>query len=94
MRISCNYSNSLGEALTPSVVSIDDNGDILVGKIAKERLVTHPELSASVFKRTMGSRKIYKLGDKEFLPEELSALVLKALKEDAERYLGVPITKL
>ena len=85
--------NSLGEALTPSVVSIDDNGDILVGKIAKERLVTHPELSASVFKRTMGSRKIYKLGDKEFLPEELSALVLKALKEDAEHYLGVPITE-
>lgn len=85
--------NSLGEALTPSVVSIDDSGDILVGRIAKERQVTHPELCASVFKRTMGTRKTYKLGDKEFLPEELSALVLKALKEDAEHYLGVPITE-
>lgn len=85
--------NSLGEALTPSVVSIDDSGDILIGRIAKERQVTRPELSASVFKRTMGTRKVYKLGDKEFLSEELSALVLKALKEDAEHYLGVPITE-
>ncbi|NLZ48014.1 MAG: Hsp70 family protein [Clostridiales bacterium] len=85
--------NSLGEALTPSVVSIDDNGDILVGRIAKERQITHPELSASVFKRTMGTRKIYRLGDKKFLSEELSALVLKSLKEDAENYLGIPISE-
>lgn len=85
--------NSLGEHLTPSVVSIDDNGEILVGKIAKERQITHPELSASVFKRAMGSKKTYKLGGKEFLPEELSALVLKALKEDAEHYLGIPISE-
>lgn len=85
--------NSLGDLLTPSVVSIDDSGDILVGKIAKERLVTHPELSASVFKRTIGTRKVYKLGDKEFLSEELSALVLKALKEDAQHHLGVPVTE-
>lgn len=83
--------NSLGERLTPSVVSIDDNGEILVGKIAKERQISHPELSASLFKRTMGTKKKYKLGDKEFLSEELSALVLKALKEDAEFYLGIPI---
>lgn len=85
--------NSLGEHLTPSVVSIDDNGDILIGKIAKERQITHPHMSASVFKRNMGTKKIYKLGDKEFLPEELSALILKALKEDAEHYLGIPITE-
>lgn len=85
--------NSLGEHLTPSVVSIDDNGDILIGKIAKERQITHPHMSAFVFKRNMGTKKIYKLGDKEFLPEELSALILKALKEDAEHYLGIPITE-
>lgn len=85
--------NSLGEHLTPSVVSIDDNGDILIGKIAKERQITHPHMSASVFKRNMGTKKIYKLGDKEFLPEELSALILKALKEDAEHYLGIPVTE-
>lgn len=85
--------NSLGEHLTPSVVSIDENGGVLVGKIARERQVTHPGLSASLFKRTMGTKKIYKLGDREFLSEELSALVLKSLKEDAEHFLGIPITE-
>ncbi|QAA31367.1 molecular chaperone HscC [Clostridium manihotivorum] len=85
--------NSLGERLTPSVVSVDDNGEILVGQIAKERQIFHPESSASVFKRNMGSKKVYKLLDKEFLPEELSALILKSLKEDAERFLGIPVTE-
>lgn len=86
-------TNSFGENLTPSVVSLDDNGEILIGKIAKERQITHPESSASVFKRNMGSKKVYKLSNKEFLPEELSALILKALKEDAERFLGIPVTE-
>lgn len=85
--------NSLGQNLTPSVVSIDDNGDVLVGQIAKERQITHPELSASVFKRNMGTKKKYILGEKEFLPEELSAIVIKSLKEDAEHYLGVTISE-
>ncbi|MDP4183065.1 MAG: molecular chaperone HscC [Bacillota bacterium] len=85
--------NSLGQNLTPSVVSIDDNGDVLVGQIAKERQITHPEMSASVFKRNMGSKKKYILGSKEFIPEELSAIVLKALKEDAEHYFGAPVSE-
>jgi molecular chaperone HscC len=85
--------NSLGRNLTPSVVSIDDNGEVLVGEIAKERQITHPELSASVFKRNMGVKKTYKLGEKEFLPEELSAIILRALKEDAEHYIGMPINE-
>ncbi|MCX7749574.1 MAG: molecular chaperone HscC [Clostridia bacterium] len=85
--------NSLGENLTPSVVSIDDNGQILVGKVAKERQITRPELSASVFKRNMGTKKVYKLGDKEFLPEELSSFIIRALKEDAEHYLNMNITE-
>lgn len=85
--------NSLGEHLTPSVVSIDDNGEVLIGQIAKERQVTHPEVSASVFKRFMGTKKEYTLGDKKFLPEELSALILKSLKDDAEHFLGIPVTE-
>ena len=80
--------NSYGDYLTPSVVSVDEDGTVYVGKIAKERLITHPELTASVFKRNMGLKKIYKLGKKEFTPEELSSMVLRRLKEDAERYLG------
>jgi molecular chaperone HscC len=83
--------NSLGQNLTPSVVSIDEQGAILIGKIAQERQITHPELSASLFKRNMGTKKKYVLGSKEFLPEELSALIIKALKEDAEHFLGKPV---
>lgn len=64
-----------------------------VGKIAKERLVTHPEDTVSVFKRFMGTEKIYSLAGKKYRPEELSALVLKRLKEDAEHYLGEEITE-
>lgn len=85
--------NSLGQNLTPSVVSIDDNGDVLVGQIAKEMQIAHPEMCASVFKRNMGTKKKYVLGTKEFIPEELSAIVLKALKEDAEHFLGTKVTE-
>lgn len=83
--------NAFGEYLTPSVVSIDEDGNVYVGKTAKERLASHPEQSASVFKRFMGTGRQYQLGGKKYLPEELSALVLKRLKEDAERYLGEEI---
>lgn len=83
--------NSFGEYLTPSVVSFDDDGTYYVGKIAKERLVTHPNDTASVFKRFMGTSKKYELAGKMYRPEELSALVLKKLKTDAENYLGEPV---
>lgn len=80
--------NALWEYLTPSVVSVDAKGTVYVGKSAKERLATHPDETASVFKRFMGTSKKYQLGKQTFLPEELSALILKKLKEDAERFLG------
>ncbi|MFC4323321.1 molecular chaperone HscC [Litchfieldia salsa] len=80
--------NILGEHLTPSVVSIDSNGEILVGQIAKERLITHPLVTASTFKRYMGTAKKYNLGKYTFLPEELSSFIIRTLKEDAEVYLG------
>ncbi|MEI5994714.1 molecular chaperone HscC [Candidatus Enterococcus mansonii] len=79
--------NRFGDNLTPSVVGIDDNGDILVGSIAKERLVSHSELTVATFKRFMGTEKRYQLGSYEFTPVELSSLVLRSLKEDAETFL-------
>ncbi|MGN0579290.1 MAG: Hsp70 family protein [Ruminococcus sp.] len=80
--------NSIGDAFTPSAVSIDDDEDVLVGRIAVERLISHPDRSASEFKRYIGQRREITLGGKSFTPEELSSLVLKKIKSDAEKYLG------
>lgn len=85
--------NRLGENLTPSVVSVDEHGQIFVGETAKERMLLYPETSASVFKRYMGSDKKYDLGDRSFTAEELSSFILRTLKEDAEAFLGEEITE-
>lgn len=85
--------NSLGKNLTPSAVSIDENGKICVGAVAKERLISHPEASAASFKRYMGTNKVFTLAGKEFTPQELSSFVLRQLKEDAQRYLGEEVTE-
>ena len=85
--------NSLGGFLTPSVVSVDEDGSILVGNVAKERLISHPERSAASFKRLMGTSRKQNLGGQQFSPEELSSFVLRRLKEDAQAYLGEPVTE-
>ncbi|MGE5628143.1 MAG: molecular chaperone HscC [Solirubrobacterales bacterium] len=84
--------NNLGSNLTPSVVSVDESGEIYVGQIAKERIITHSHLTAANFKRYMGTEKIYRLGIYSFTPEELSAFVIKSLKSDAETFLGGEVT--
>lgn len=85
--------NVLNKNMTPSVVSIDENDEILVGEIAKERLITHPECTVSNFKRFMGTNKIFNMGKYNFTPEELASFVLKSLKSDAENFLGEEITE-
>ena len=85
--------NALGTVLTPSCVGIDQDGSVLVGEAARERLQTHPEQTASLFKRYMGSARTVRLGDRDYRAEELSALVLRSLKADAEAALGVPVTE-
>ncbi len=83
--------NRLGENLTPSVVSVDEDGTILVGKTALARGLRYPLSAASVFKRSMGTDREYSLGEQKFRAEELSSFVLRQLKEDAEHYLGQPV---
>ncbi len=80
--------NELGGYKTSSAVSVLQDGTVLVGAAAKERLVSHPEATAASFKIWMGTQKALTLGDRRFKPEELSAFVLRQLLEDARRYLG------
>lgn len=85
--------NRLGKHLTPSVVSVDEKGNVYVGETALERMSLYPDTVASAFKRSMGSDREYELSGRKYRPEELSSLVLRALKEDAEEYLGEKVTE-
>lgn len=69
--------NELGQYMTPSCVSLMEDGSLVVGAVAKERLITHPERTAAAFKTWMGTEKTFSLGDRKFLPHELSAMVLR-----------------
>ena len=83
----------LGQVLTPSVVSVEEDGSIEVGAVAKERLVSHPEATAASFKRYMGTSQQVTLRGQRFTPQELSSFVLRQLKKDAEEYLGEEISE-
>ncbi|MET3713013.1 molecular chaperone HscC [Sphingomonas trueperi] len=84
--------NSLGEFLTPSAVSLTDDGEVLVGRAARDRQPVYPERTATAFKRLIGTQKPIQLGGTSFTAEEVSALVLKSLKADAERHCGEEVT--
>ena len=83
--------NPLGKVLTPSAISIGSDGQIITGEAARERLITHPEVSVASFKRFMGANRETKLGKKSFRPQELSSFILRALKADAEADLNETI---
>ncbi len=83
--------NSLGNRLTPSVVGLDDDGNVIVGDVAKERLITHPERTAAEFKRTMGTDRTYHLGEEVFSSQQLSSILLRKILADAKAYLNEDI---
>lgn len=85
--------NSLGHLMTPSVVSVEEDGSIVVGEIAKQRRVSHPSRTVAEFKRRMGSKDKISVGESKYLPEELSAFLLKKLIEDSEQQLGEKVTE-
>ncbi len=85
--------NRLGKNLTPSVVSVDEEGNVYVGETARERMSLYPDTVAQTFKRSMGTERDYILSGRHFRPEELSSLVLRSLKEDAESFLGEEVTE-
>jgi len=85
--------NSEGERTTPSVVAFKEDGERLVGELAKRQAVKNSERTITSIKRKMGSDHKVKIGDDEYTPEEISAMILQKLKRDAEDYLGEKIKK-
>jgi molecular chaperone HscC len=83
--------NALGDVLTPSAVSVGEGGEILVGAPALARRGTHPDRTVTAFKRDMGTDRVFELAGQRFSPQQLSALVLRALKHDAEVALSAVI---
>ncbi len=80
--------NSDGERTTPSVVNIKDNGEVVVGTIAKRQAITQPDSTVSSIKTHMGENYKVNIHGKEYTPQEISAKILQKLKKDAESYLG------
>ncbi len=85
--------NTEGARTTPSVVGFTKTGERLVGQVAKRQAVTNADRTVSSIKRHMGSEYKVKIDDKEFTPQQISAMILQKLKADAEAYIGEPVTE-
>ena len=86
-------ANTEGNRLTPSVVGFSKTGERLVGQLAKRQAVSNPDRTISSIKRYMGTDHKVKIDDKEYNPQQISAMILQKLKADAEAYLGETVTK-
>lgn len=85
--------NAEGDRTTPSVVAFKKDGERLVGQVAKRQAVANPDNTVISIKREMGSNYRVKIFDKEYSPQEISAMILSKLKTDAETYLGEKVTQ-
>ena len=86
-------ANSEGARTTPSVVAVTKTGERLVGQVAKRQAVANADNTIISIKRKMGTNEKVKLGDKEYTPQEISAMILQKLKQDAESYIGEKVTQ-
>src|SRR5580700_2712102 len=82
-----------GDPILPSVVGLDPQGHLLVGKAARNQFVLAPERTIRSIKRKMGQEVTVTLGDKKYTPQEISAIILKTLKHRAEKALGTAVKK-
>ncbi|MBP3377287.1 MAG: molecular chaperone DnaK, partial [Clostridia bacterium] len=86
-------TNPEGARTTPSVVAFSKTGERLIGQVAKRQAITNPDRTVSSIKRYMGSDHKVAIDDKNYSPQEISAMILQKLKADAESYLGTPVTQ-
>ena len=85
--------NAEGSRTTPSVVAFSSDGEVLVGEVAKRQAITNPDRTIRSVKRHMGTAKKFKIDDRDYAAQEVSARVLMKLKRDAEEYLGDTVTQ-
>ncbi len=86
-------TNAEGSRLTPSVVGFSKTGERLVGQLAKRQAVSNPNHTIISIKRHMGTQHRVQIDDKSYTPQEISAMILQKLKQDAEAYLGEKVTQ-
>lgn len=86
-------TNAEGTRTTPSVVAFSKTGERMVGQVAKRQAITNPDRTISSIKREMGTNHKTKIDDKDYSPQEISAMILQKLKSDAEAYLGEKVTQ-
>ncbi len=86
-------ANAEGARTTPSVVAFSKTGERMVGQIAKRQAITNPDRTISSIKREMGTAYTVNIDGKDYTPQEISAITLQKLKNDAEAYLGTPVTE-
>ena len=86
-------ANAEGDRTTPSVVGFSKTGERLVGQVAKRQAIVNPDKTITSIKREMGTDYKVKIDDKQYSPQEISAMILQKLKQDAEAYLGQKVTQ-
>jgi molecular chaperone DnaK len=86
-------ADSSGRLILPSVVGLDQDGSLLVGEAARNQYILHPERTVRSIKRLMGSDRKVSLGDRNYTPQDVSAMILRRLREIAEERLGAPVRK-